>query len=301
MYCACGGAYLEKTCFYDLCDEFGLLVWQEFPLSSSGIDNWPPDDQVSIDVLCTIARSYMERRRHHVSLLLWCGGNELQALPGDERPLAASTAPLLAAVAQVVAEYDPQHRFLPTSPSGPSFESSFESYKAENGQGLHWDVHGPWIAGGALDEDWLRYWEVDDALFRSEVGAPSASPAALIRQHAGTIPPFPAHWGNTLWRRTSWWIEWISFITEHAREPQDLDEYVQWSQRRQARALAIAARACKDRFPRCGGFLIWMGHDAFPVTANTSIVDFAGGMKPAVSVLSRIFHGVAPGASWLGS
>ena len=48
-----------------------------------------------------------------------------------------------------------------------------------------------------------------------------------------------------------------------------------------ARALSIAVRACKDRFPRCGGVMLWMGHDCFPCTANTSIVDFNGEPKPA--------------------
>lgn len=43
-----GGAFLEKQWFYDFCDEMGLLVWQEFPLSSSGLDNYPPDDPASI-------------------------------------------------------------------------------------------------------------------------------------------------------------------------------------------------------------------------------------------------------------
>ena len=73
-----GGAYLEKQLFYDLCDEFGLLVWQEFPLSSSGAENWPPEDAVSIEELSAIARSYIHRRQHHASLLMWSGGNELQ-------------------------------------------------------------------------------------------------------------------------------------------------------------------------------------------------------------------------------
>ncbi len=43
-----GGATLEREMFYRLCDELGLLVWQEFPLSSSGLDNWPPEDPAAI-------------------------------------------------------------------------------------------------------------------------------------------------------------------------------------------------------------------------------------------------------------
>ena len=57
------------------------------------------------------------------------------------------------------------------------------------------------------------------------------------------------------------------------------------------RALEIAARSCKRRFPRCGGFLIWMGHDSFPCTANTSILDFHGDPKPAATAIGAIFRG----------
>ena len=44
--------------------------------------------------------------------------------------------------------------------------------------------------------------------------------------------------------------------------------------KRQAEALAIAALQCKSRFPEVGGMMIWMGHDSFACTANTSIVDY---------------------------
>jgi len=77
-----GGAVLERSVFYELCDEMGLMVWQDLPLSSSGYDNWPPEDQPTIDLASRITASYIERRQHHPSLILWCGGNELQAAPG---------------------------------------------------------------------------------------------------------------------------------------------------------------------------------------------------------------------------
>jgi beta-mannosidase len=80
-------------------------------------------------------------------------------------------------------------------------------------------------------------------------------------------------------------------VTALGREPRDLDEYVDWSQERQARALEIAAGSAKGRFPRCGGFLVWMGHDSFPCTANTSIIDFEGNLKPAAHAIRRIFRG----------
>ncbi len=180
-----GGAFLEKEVFYNLCDELGLLVWQEFPLSSSGVDNWPPDDEASLAELVQIARSYVSRRRHHVSLALWCGGNELQDAAG--RPVGVGH-PLIAHLASVVAEDDPERRFLPTSSSGPRFGAA----EAEFGKGLHWDIHGPWKPEGSLHDEWDRYWQGDDALFRSETGAPGASGVDLdpslprrVRRRAG--------------------------------------------------------------------------------------------------------------------
>ncbi|MFA6291657.1 MAG: glycoside hydrolase family 2 TIM barrel-domain containing protein, partial [Victivallales bacterium] len=260
-----GGAVLEKEVFYDMCDEFGLMVWQEFPLSSAGLENWPPEDAAAIEDMGIIAASYISRRQHHASLLLWCGGNELQgSLDGDKTGVGKpvdNTHPLMARFKSVVEKMDPGRRFLPTSASGPRFVAN----KKEFGKGLHWDVHGPW------NYEPKEYWENDDALFRSEVGFPGASSAKLIRKHSGGLPKMPANLDNPLWRRTAWWIQWDDFLKEKGCKPRNLDEFVQWSQKRQADGLALAVRTCKSRFPKCGGVILWMGHDAFPCTANTSI------------------------------
>ncbi|MCX6377226.1 MAG: hypothetical protein NTU88_14545, partial [Armatimonadetes bacterium] len=271
-------------CFYDMCDELGIMVWQKFPLSSSGVDNYPPDDEKSIEDLAAIAETYIARRRHHVSLLIWSGGNELMNLEGT--PVDASH-PLIARLQQVVEENDPIHRFVPTSASGPTEWVLPDS----RGKGLHWDVHGPWKADGNLDEGWADFWANDDALFRSETGAPGCSSAEIIRKYAGEYEVMPATPENPLWRRTStWWIEWGQFIAENGREPETLEEYVAWSQERQKRTLSVAVKRCKDRFPACGGVILWMGHDCFPCTANTSVVDFEGNPKPAALALKEIWR-----------
>ncbi len=281
-----GGAMLEKECFYRLCDEMGFLVWQEFPLSSSGVDNWPPEYPASIEALSAIARSYIERRQHHVSLLMWCGGNELQgALDGGKvgtgKPVDL-THPLIARFAQIVAEADPGRRFVATSSSGPRFSADPKDF----GKGLHWDVHGPWRLDGTR-QAWREYWERMDALFHSELGAAGTSSVEIIQKYSGGLPLMPATADNPLWRRTLWWVEWGDFIRELGREPAALEELVGWSQGRQAEALACVARALKSKFPRCGGMILWMGHDSFPCTANTSIIDFDGSFKPAALALQE--------------
>jgi beta-mannosidase len=277
-----GGAYPEKECFYDLCDAKGFLVWQEFPLSSSGIDNIPPDDPRFINTFKGIVRSYITRLSHHASLMLWCGGNELTWKNGV--PLDASH-PLAAAVGNVLRKEDPTRRFLVTSSSGPQFYAQERNY----GKGLHWDVHGPWNTEKPFLKHWENYWKKDDALFRSETGCPGASPVTIIRKYSGGLPLLPGSIDNPLWRRTSWWIDWPIFIKEKKRKPASLKEFVAWSQKRQAQALAYAVRTCKRRFPKMGGILLWMGHDSFPCTSNTSVLDFFGNPKPAARAIARIF------------
>ncbi len=287
-----GGGFLERKVFYDLCDEAGLLVWQEFPLSSSGIDNWPPENPDVIAGLCAIARDYIRRRAHHASKLLWCGGNELQHALGQKTGIGIPVGaehPCLAALARVVEDEDAGTRFLPASSSGPRFTASADEF----GQGLHHDVHGPWNVGKDL-EDWREYWERDDALFRSETGVPGASPAELIRQYCGNWNPWPPESGNPYWLHgSSWWLQWERFRgeLEGCGDADGLENYAALSQQLQADALAVAARSCRDRFPRCGGILIWMGHDAFPCPANTSVIDFAGNPKPAYYALRGVFRG----------
>jgi beta-mannosidase len=274
--------FLESEDFYELCDEYGIMVWQEMPLTSSGVENTPPDDAASIDALCHMARTFVARRQHHPSLILWSGGNEL--LDKDTKPYDVSH-PMLGALQRVFQEEDPSRRYIPTSPSGSqgSVDEAFVS------RGPRSDVHGPWKPKADL-ASWKKYWDAEDALFYSEMGSPGAAPAALIRKYAGSLPVLPVHPSNPLYCLTlCWWTENQQFEAEKGHAPRTLEEYVSWSQARQAEALVIAVRSCKARFPRCGGVILWCGHDCFPCAVNTSIVDFEGVPKPAALALASVY------------
>ena len=281
--------FLERQWFYDLCDELGLMVWQEFPLTSSGMENWPPEDEQSIMQMEEIARSFIERRRHHVSLLMWSGGNELMGdlegrKSGMGKPCDAEH-PMLKRLLKVAQELDPKRRTIPTSPSGPRVGAN----PADFGKGLHWDVHGGAALSESLEEA-QKYWAADDALFRSEVYCPGASSLGLIQKYAGDMPIAPPTVANPYWTRlTTWWIDWDRLVSIHKREPRDLEEYIAWSQARQAQMISLEMKACKDRFPRCGGVLMWSGHDTFPLTINTSLIDFDGNPKPAALAVKKVW------------
>lgn len=287
-----GGAFLEKETFYELCDRAGILVWQEFPLSSSGVDNAAPTDPQLIDALCAIATDYIRRRGHHACKLMWCGGNELFGKPaGDsgstDGPPHDLSHPTIRALADVVRREDPGTRFTPTSPSGPSF--SFDI--ARKGQVHVEDTHGPWNWHGDM-EGWRKFWLANDSLICSEFGFPSASPLDVIDRYRGACSFWPPSHDNPYWMHGSaWWIQWDRFKDDvkGLTDDQATAKYIDLSLALQADALAFAAGACKKRFPRCGGMLIWMGHDSFPCPANTSIIDFLGRPKPAYHALQKIF------------
>ncbi len=289
-----GGAMLESETFYELCDEAGLLVWQEFPLSSSGVENTPPDATLVLDAMEAIARSYVRRRAHHPSLLLWCGGNELyygvsEVHPPCQHPIDREH-PCIALLERIISEEDPGRRFVSASPSGPVDYALVTNY----GQEIHHDVHGPWGQGREPDLDkWREYWKEDDALLRSEVGMPGAMDAVLITKYAGGMDCWPPE--GEFWMHTAaWWTQWgasVKAVVAGLEGEAALRAYVEYTQGIQAEAYALAARTCKARFPRCGGFLLWMGHDCHPCPANNSIIDVEGNPKPAWEALRKAFCG----------
>jgi beta-mannosidase len=283
-----GGGFPEKEWLYDLCDEMGILVWQEFPLSSSGLDNYPPEGAEEILAMNRIAEYYVTRLRHHASLLLWSAGNELYE-KGDTAPIT-DKHPLIGSMKKQILRLDPTRKFVPGSPSGPAIYAGWDNF----GSGNNWDVHGPWTLPFKDDkqnmDDVREFWGKSDALFHSEVGVPGAMSAEMIRKYAGIFNPLPADLSNPLWRTVNWWIDWDQYLSAHGGQaPASLEQYVEWSQQRQSEGLVIALKSCKNRFPRCGGFIIWMGHDCFPCPVNTSIIDFEGNPKPAALEISKVW------------
>lgn len=280
------GSFLEKEGFYDLCDEMGIMVLQEFPLSASGGDRFPPDDEKSIQEMGEIAKDFIKRRQHHVSLMAWCGGNELLSGKTEDTPTVSLEHPMMRNLDAIVKANDPLRRFIVALPTGPRFCADSKDF----GKGVHWAVTGPWKVLGKISDTWIDYWKNDDAMFRAEVGCPGPCNVEMIRKYKGDCDELPATLANPLWRRAPWWIDWHEYVNENGREPKNLEEYVQWGQSRQTEALRIAVKACKKRFPSCGGIIIWMGHDCFPCPTNTSIIDFEGNFKPAAYAIGEIFN-----------
>lgn len=133
-----GGGFPEKEWLYEICDKLGLLIHQDFPLSSSGLDNYPPETAKEIKVMADIVHSYLNRNKHHVAMLIWSGGNELYKR-GDTGPITIDH-PMMRCQADIVKAADPFRRFIPSSPTGINIEANRSNF----GSGNNWDTHGPW-------------------------------------------------------------------------------------------------------------------------------------------------------------
>ena len=155
------------------------------------------------------------------------------------------------------------------------------------------DVHGPWWLPEEPSDDEMsnikKYWSESDALFHSEAGVPGASSINIFRkyypeEYLSDVAP-----SNPIWTRFLWWVEDEHFLKSNPDfKSVPLEKYIEWSQKRQEKGLSIALTEAKKRFPACGGFIIWMGHDCFPTPANTSIIDFDGEYKPVAYILKTI-------------
>lgn len=109
-----GGNVYEDHAFFDLCDRYGILVWQDFAM---GCGVYPRDDAFC-EIMRVEAESVVRKLRCHPSLMLWSGDNECDACAAQwgsamdpaENRVTREVLP------RVIARLDPYRPYLPSSP-----------------------------------------------------------------------------------------------------------------------------------------------------------------------------------------
>lgn len=285
----CNGVSLvESETFYDLCDELGLMVWQEFTLSSSGTDNLPPVSERFTRRLEAELPHLIREKRHHPSLAVWGGGNELADTL--KRPVGLEH-PTIARIQALVAEHDPMRPFLPTSPSGPEYDLS-EKVARERPQDLH-DVHGPWHYRGL--EETYRPFHASTALFHSEFGCQGAAYRGTLRRFIPEPEYFPPDDTNPVFvHHGSWWLM-RHRVEEVFGLVGDYGTYWRLSQGLQAEVIRYAIHAGRRRSPECAGALVWQLDEPWPNAHNTALVDYYGKPKLAYYAAKKAFRPVVAG------
>ncbi|MBX2813618.1 MAG: hypothetical protein KTR25_17505, partial [Myxococcales bacterium] len=220
-----GGGLYESDAFYELCDEMGLLVWQDFPFACSYV----PDDPADQTALRSEATENIRRLRNHPCLALWCGNNENltmwdskwdEPLPQPGRYYGEHHYNEV--LPAVLSEEDPTRPYIPSSPIGGN-----NANDGDVGDQHYWDV---WHGRG----DWVHYQD-STARFASEFGFAAAPGRSAWRKIlAGHPDPFALDVRDRRARfhdKTDKGYEtYLNYIERHYPEPKNLDELTYYSQ-----------------------------------------------------------------------
>ena len=276
-----GGGYYPDDYFYDLCDELGLLVWQDFMFACAAYD-LTEDFEKSV---CAEFRDNIRRLRHHASLAVWCGNNEIESfVPSgfwhSEKKLISDYIKMYEYILpKIMKEEDPQAFYWPSSPSSGG---SFDEPQDENRGDCHyWEVwHG------------LKpFTDYRNHLFRyaSEFGFQSFPCMATIESF--TLPEDRNVFSYIMekhQRNASANGKIAEYLSQTYLYPTSFDTFVYASQLLQAQAMQYGVEHWRRYRGRCMGALVWQLNDCWPVTSWASI-DYYGRWKALHYFEKRFF------------
>jgi beta-mannosidase len=265
-----GGGIYEKDIFYDLCDQNGILVWQDFMFAC----NMYPGHTEFFDSVRLEARDNIRRLRNHPSLAIWCGNNEILSAwhiwgwkdsikkenpAGAKAQWKAYRDLFLDLLPEVVSANDPGRFYWASSPqSGDKLPEDLK-----NGDCHYWGV---WW-GKEPFENYHTYL----ARFMSEYGFQSFPELRTVKTYA-TEEDFDiysevmkSHQRSTIGNET---IE--TYMLRDYREPKDFESYLYMSHVLQAEGVKKAMEGHRIAMPYTMGSLYWQINDCWPVASWSS-------------------------------
>lgn len=272
-----GGGLYESEDFYDICDELGILVWQDFPYACS----YHPDTGEYAEAARVEATAAVRRIRNHPCLALWCGNNENQTMYHDDwkeikGPRLLGEHLYNEVLPAVVAAEDPKTPYWPGSPFGGENPNSPDFGDCHN-----WDV---WHGRG----DWVHYTE-NDARFCSEFGFASSCGLAAWDKCLAPEDKHPQSAAVRWHDKTRKGYEtYLGYIALHYPEAQTLEDLVYYSQINQAEALKYGVEHYRRRKGRCWGTLFWQINDCWP-TQSWAVIDSEGEPKAAYFACKKFY------------
>lgn len=278
-----GGGLIERDSFYEMCAEAGILVWQEFILSSSGIDNKPSLEESYKKLMKEQAEIIIKLKRNHTALAVWCGGNELQY--DDGTPIDVDN-PLVKVMGDEVHKWDPKRKWLPTSPSGGVFLNSFENLEKYPEQ--LYDVHGPWEHQGLAKH--YELYNKGTCLLHSEFGVEGMTNAKALYQNVAPEHLLPASKDNPIYfHRGSWWNNEPLVQESFGGNLKEVELIRRASQYMQYEGLKYAMECSRRRAFRCSGTFPWQFNEPYPNLFCTSALDYYGNPKPVYYGAKKVY------------
>jgi beta-mannosidase len=286
-----GGGYYESDDFYDICDELGIMVWQEFAFGGDMI----PGDVPFQENVREEAIEQIKRLRDHPSIVVWCGNNEVETgwhYWVDRQEFKAAISPetrdrvwqdymvMFADVLKsAVTQYGDPVPYWPSSPSA-NFEEIPDNQ--HNGDMHYWAVWHQQAPAQDYTKQFPR--------FMTEYGFQSFPEMRTIRAFANKPEDFDirstvmqAHQKNKGGNERI-----LTYMLREYREPKDFASFVYLSQVQQAEIIKIGAEHLRRQRPRTMGSLYWQLNDCWPVASWASI-DYYGRWK-ALHYYARRFY-----------
>lgn len=275
-----GGGIYESRDFYELCDEAGVLVWQDFLFACAAYaEESPLSDEVEAE-----ARYNIARLSPHPSLAIWNGNNE--NLWGHEiwgwiEPLGELTwgrGYYLELLPRIVAELDPTRPYSPGSPW--SFDTDVFPNEPTKGTVHLWDVWN--------QIDYTHYRDHVQR-FVSEFGYQGPPAWATLTRAIHDEPLAPDSPGMAAHQKAADGDGKLTRgIEPHLPVPDDFEDWHWAMSVQQARAVAFGIEHFRSWQPVCTGAIVWQLNDCWPVT-SWAAVDGDGRRKPLWFALRNVY------------
>lgn len=256
-----GGAIINKESFYDICDELGIMVWQEFPL---GCNNYIATKEY-ITLLKNEASDIIERVSKHACHVIWCGGNELfNSWSGmTDQSLALRT------LNSMTLNKTPNIPFLPTSP-------------------LMGMAHGSYLFIYFEGQEVIEVMQNCNHTAYTEFGIPALSNLDCLDLVSSKEKLFPlqnneltrAHHAFKAWAKVDSWSS-IETVKHYFGESESLEQLVSRGQYLQGVGYRFIFEEARRQKPHCSMAVNWCFNEPWPCIANNSIVCYPNSIKPA--------------------
>ena len=277
-----GGGYYPEDWFFDLCDELGLMVWQDFMFACSVYELTPEFE-------ANIRQEFIDnikRLRHHASLALWCGNNEMEMFVKEgtwvTKPTEVRDYLLMyeRIIPEVLREYDPDTFYWPASPSsGGSFDDPNDPNR---GDVHYWEV---WHGNKPFAE-YRKYF----FRYASEFGFqsfPSVKTLETVTDDPRELNPF-SYVMEKHQRNYGGNGKIAKYMQAAYRYPENFSDFVYASQLLQADGIRYGVEHYRRNRGRCMGAIYWQLNDCWPVISWSSI-DYYGRWKALHYYAKRFF------------
>ncbi len=280
-----GGGVYGDDYFYDLCDRNGILVWQDFMFAGA----FYPLDSAMGNNIGAEARDNITRLRHHASLALWCGNNEIDEAwhnwgyqkaygwsANDSAEIWHQYEFLFKELLPAqVARYNPETDYISTTPQfGWGREQSM----------THADSHywGVWWGNQPFS-----VYKQKTGRFMSEYGFQALPSMQTIRQFAGNADSLTDLRLKAHQKHPTGYQTILTYMEREFDVPDNLEDFVYLSQIVQARGLSVALLE-HQRQPQCSGTLFWQLNDCWPAV-SWSAIDYYGRPKALYHEAKQLF------------